>query len=98
MKLEGFGESPDRSWFQRLLEFTRKKISFEDNIDGIFINANIGLNETEVGHSLGRAPQYVIEVASYPNGTAGISFTKASTANQLYLKRTVAGACTLFIF
>lgn len=98
MKLQDFGSiAPDRTWFQALLQFTRNKISFDDNLDGQFVTTNVGTGETEIGHSLGRVPKYVIEVAAYPNGTAGISFTKPATINQIYLKRAVAGACTLFI-
>lgn len=98
MKMENFtGNVPDTSWFQRLLEMTRKKITIEDNIDGIFVTANIGTSETEIGHALGRAPRYIIEVAAYPNGTAGISFTKEPTHEKVYLKRNVAGNCTLLL-
>jgi len=98
VKLENFiGSTPDTSWFQRLLEMTRKKITFDDNIDCIFLTANIGTAETEVGHTLGRTPRYIIEVAAYPYGTAGISFTKEPTNQKLYLSRAVAGSCTLLL-
>ncbi len=98
MKLDAFGgDSPDKNWFLKLLDFTRNKISFLDNLDGRFVDTNIGTAETEIGHTLGRIPQYIFEVASFPNGTAGISFTKPSTATAIYMKRAVAGKCTLFI-
>jgi hypothetical protein len=92
-----FGASPDASWFSRLLDWTRGKITFEDNIDGRFLTVNIGTTETEIGHTLGRVPRYILEVASYPNGTAGIQFTKSPTIDKLYLKRGTAGQCTLFL-
>lgn len=98
MRLQDFGgDLPGRSWFQTLLEWTRKKITFDDNIDCKFITAYIGLAETEVGHPLGRTPRYIIEVAAYPNGTAGISFTKEPNKSQLFLKRATAGTCTLLL-
>lgn len=97
MKLRDFGKDAARDWFQQLLEWSRKRVSFEDNIDGIFLTVNIDSAETEIGHSLGRTPRYVFEVASYPNGTAGISFTKEPTNQKLYLKRSVAGQCTIFL-
>lgn len=97
MKLDSFGDFPDKNWFQKLLELTRRRISFDDNIDGIFVTANIGTAETQIGHNLGRIPKYIFEVASYPTGTAGINFTKPSTTDKVYLTRTTAGNCTLFI-
>lgn len=97
MKLDSFGDMPDKNWFQKLLELTRRRISFDDNIDGIFLTKNIGVAETRIGHNLGRIPKYIFEVAAYPNGTAGIQFTKPSTVSEIFLTRTAAGKCTLFI-
>jgi hypothetical protein len=98
MKLLDFGQGlPDRTWFQRILEWSRKKISFEDNIDCAFITANVGTGETEVGHPLGRAPKYLIEVAAYPNGTAGISFTKEPDNKRVFIKRGTAGQATFLL-
>lgn len=90
-------ELPDRNWFQKVLDLTRNKISFFDNLDGVFVETYLETTETKVRHSLGRVPRYVFEVASYPNGTAGISFTQAATNSELFLKRSTAGSCTLFI-
>lgn len=97
MKLRDFGKDAAYEWFQQILEFSRKKITFDDNVDCQILTVNIGIAETEIGHSLGRTPRYVIEVASYPNGTAGIQFTKEPTNQKLYLKRGTAGQCTLFL-
>lgn len=91
------GDTPPKSWFQRLLEMTRNKISFEENLDGIFLTVNVGTSETEIGHSLGRAPKYILEVASYPNGIAGIQWTRAPAVDKVWLTRTSAGQCTLFM-
>lgn len=97
MRLEDFGDTPNRSWFQRLLELTRKRISFEDNIEGQFITAYLQTTETVISHNLGKAPKYIFEVASFPYGTAGIGVTKAPTNNQLFLTRVTAGTCVLYI-
>jgi hypothetical protein len=97
MKLREFASDATAQWFKQIFEWSRKKITFEDNVDCQFLTVNIGTAETEVGHSLGRTPRYVIEVASYPNGTAGVSFTKEPTNTKLFLKRAVAGSCTLLL-
>ncbi len=97
MKLRDIGDSALREWFNQILEWSRKKITFDDNIDCVFVTANIGTSQTEVGHSLGRTPKYIIEVASYPNGTAGISFTKAPEPSKIFVKRATAGECTLLL-
>lgn len=98
MKLPDFqGAEPDAGWFRRLLQALRKGLTFDDNFDSVFLTVNIGTAETEVGHPLGRAPRYVIEVAAYPNGTAGISFTREPTIQKLWLTRATAGQCTLLL-
>lgn len=97
MKLRDFGDDASRSWFQQILEWSRKKITLEDNVDGIFLNTYLGTAETVIDHALGRIPKYIIEVAAYPNGTKGIDFTQAPTNEKLFLKRDAAGTCTLFI-
>jgi hypothetical protein len=97
MKLFDFGESESRSWFRQILEFSRKRVSFEDNIDCVLVTATVDTVETQIGHSLGRAPKFIIEVASYPNGTAGISWTKAPEADKIFIKRATAGSCTLLL-
>lgn len=85
-------------WLQQLYEFSRKKITFEDNLDVTFQTVYIGTSETEVQHNLGRIPKAVLEVAAYPYGTAGISHTKAPTEKYLYLSRGSAGQCQLMIW
>lgn len=97
MKLRDFGSDAYRSWFQQILEWSRKKITFEENVDGIFIQTYLGTSETVIDHALGRIPKYILEVASYPNGTAGIAFTKPPSIDKLYLTRTSAGSCVLFL-
>ena len=97
MKLRDFGENAVREWFLQVLDWSRRKITFEDNLDCIFLNTEIGTAQTEIPHSLGRAPKYVMEVAQFPNGTAGITLTKAPETNKLYIKRAVAGKCTLLL-
>ena len=97
MKLRDFGETAARDWFQQILEWSRKKIAFEDNIDCIFVTANVGTSQTEIGHALGRVPKYILEVASYPNGTAGISFTKAPEVDKIFITRASSGVCTLLL-
>lgn len=97
MKLIDFTGTPDSNWFQQLLLLTRNKLSFDDNVDCQILTVNIGTSETEIGHSLGRVPRYIIPVASYPNGTAGIQFTKSSDNKRVFLKRDVAGVQTLIL-
>jgi len=97
MKLPDLVGMPDISWFQRLIELTRKKLTFDDNVDCQILTVNIGTTETEVGHALGRTPRYIIPIASYPNGTAGIQFTKESDNKRVFLKRDVAGVQSLIL-
>lgn len=97
MKIRDLGENAAREWFLQILEWSRKKITFEENIDCIFVTKQILTTETEIPHGLGRAPKYVIEVAQFPNGTAGIKFTKAPTKDRIYLTRATAGTCTLLL-
>lgn len=98
MKLRDIGENAAKEWFQQILDWSKKKISIDDNLDCQVLAANIGTSETEIGHSLGRTPRYVIEVASYPHGTAGISFTREPTHQKLWMTRATAGQCTLLLF
>lgn len=97
MKLRDFGQSATREWFQQILEWSRKRFTFEDNLDCVFVTHRVETTETEIGHSLGRVPKYILEVASYPNGTAGISFTKPPEKDKIYIKRNAAGECTLLL-
>jgi hypothetical protein len=93
MKLRDFGIEQTRDWFEQILQWSRKKITFEDNVDGVEVLAYIGTSDTSVPHALGRAPKSVIPIAKYPYGTAAIEFSqsKAPTNQVLYLKRAVAG-------
>ena len=98
MKIRDVGPSPTREDTQQLVDWSRNKVSFTENLDCKLITIRIGLTETEVGHSLGRAPKYVIELAAYPGGTAGISHTRAPEVDKLWLTRSVDGETTLLIF
>lgn len=98
MKLRDFGADAARDWWNQLLEWSRKRITFDENMDCVSVTSYIATTETEVGHSLGRIPKYVLEVASFPNGTKGIEFTKEPTNQKLFLKRGTAGNCTLLLF
>lgn len=98
MRLRDYGETTSRDWLQQLLQWSRNKVSFLDNMDGIFIRQFVNTSETEVGHTLGRTPRFILEVAEYPTGTSGISFTKPATIDKIFLSRASAGDCTLFIF
>jgi len=101
MKLQDYGAVTDQkadSFFKQLLDWSRGKLTFADNFDCKIIPAYLGTAETIVQHSLGRIPQGIIEVASYPHGTAGISFTQSPTDKQLYMRRGTAGNCFLLIF
>lgn len=97
MRLRDFGQEAPSSWFQQILEWSRKKITFEDNVDCVFITATIATTETVVGHQLGRTPKYVLEVASWPNGIKGIELTKAPTSEKLFIKRATSGETTLLL-
>ncbi len=99
MKLNDLGADAAKQWFQQILEWSRRKITLDDNIDCVTVTAYIGTSETEVGHPLGRAPRYIIPIALYPNGTSGIGFTsKAPTIDKMFLTRTTAGVQTLLLF
>lgn len=97
MKLNDLGDKPAREWFLMFLEWSRKKLTFDDNIDCTILTVNIGTSETEIGHPLGRTPRYVIPIAAYPNGTAGIAFTREPSNTKLYLTRASAGVQTLLL-
>jgi len=97
MKLMDYGTEAQRDWFQQILRWSRKKITFEDNLDCVFIDTSLLTTETAIEHPLGRTPRFVMEVAKFPNGTAGITWGKAPTNTQLFLKRSSAGNCTLMI-
>ncbi|MFM2117268.1 MAG: hypothetical protein RL316_458 [Bacteroidota bacterium] len=98
MKLRDFGETAIRDWFTQVLEWSRKKITFDDNIDCVFLTANINTTETVLRHNLGRSPKYVLEAAIFPGGTTGgISLTKAPTIDTLYIKKSTAGQSTLLL-
>lgn len=97
MKLRDFGTQAVDSWFNQLLEWSRKKITLQDNVDCIFVTANISTVETTVGHQLGRIPQYIIEVSRWPNSAKGIELTQAPTAEKLFIKRSSSGETTLLL-
>lgn len=98
MKLVDYGSEASRSWFQQVLEWSKKKITFDDNIDCVFISAYVGTTETIVDHALGRTPKGIIPVLAYPNNTSELSWTQAPTPSRLYIKQRVAGNTTLMIF
>jgi len=98
MKLRDLGREAAREWFEQILEWSRKRLTFEDNLDCAFVTFEVQTTETEVPHSLGRIPKYIMEVAAYPNGTAGISFTTKPPENdKIYIQRATAGTCTLLL-
>lgn len=100
MKLRDFGTDAAREWFQQILEWSRKKVTFEDNVDCVFVSATIGTSETAIGHSLGRAPKYIIPVGSWNTGATivrEITLTKAPTVDQIYVSSASAGKQTLLL-
>lgn len=98
MILRDFGQTAAREWFQQILSWSRKKITFDDNMDCQILRVKIGTGETQISHALGRVPVLILEAAAYPGGTAGITFTnKAPTVDTLWLKRSVDGECTLIL-
>lgn len=98
MKLIDYGEKESRSWFQQVLEWSRKKITFEDNLDCVTLSAYVGTSETIVDHALGRTPKGIIPVLAYPNNISELSWTREPSAQRLYIKQRVAGNMTLLIF
>jgi hypothetical protein len=98
VNLQDFGESQSRSWFQQILEWSRKKISFEDNIDCIIIEANIATSETIVDHPLGRVPKGIIPVLRWPCNISELSWTREPTNSRLFIKARVAGRMALLIY
>lgn len=103
MKLRDLGENALREWFNQILEWSRKKITIDDNLDCVFVTGYVGTTQTEVGHSLGRVPKYILEVAAFPYGTAGIKFSdgtnavKEPTIDKIFIARATAGQCTLML-
>ena len=88
MKLRDFGVDAAREWFQQIMDFSRKGITFEDNVDCVFVSANIAMTETAIGHGLGRVPKYIIPVGSWAAGATqirDITLTKAPTNDQVYV-------------
>lgn len=98
MKLRDFGENAPRSWFRQILEWSQRGVSIQDNLDAQIIEADIGTSETRVGHNLGRIPKGVIPIMVFPHGITGLQFTKAPTADSLFLSRSSAGRQALIIF
>lgn len=98
MKLRDFGEDQNRSWFQQILEWSRKKISVEDNIDCVILSVSIGTSETIVDHPLGRIPKGIINVLSYPNNTSEMTWTRAPEQSRLFIQARTAGTYTLLLF
>ena len=98
MKLFDFGENQNRSWFQQILEWSRKKISVEDNLDCVILTVQIATTETIVDHTLGRVPKGIIPVLQWPNNISELSWTKEPTSTRLFLKQRVAGTMTLLMY
>lgn len=100
MKLRDFGADAAREWFQQIMEWSRKKITFDDNIDCVFVTANVGLTETAVGHGLGRVPKYILPIGSFQTGATqvrDIVLTKAPTDKEIYVSAGGAGKQTLLL-
>lgn len=100
MKLRDFGVNAAREWYQQILDWSRKSITFEDNLDCVFVTADIETSETAVGHSLGRMPKYIIPVGSWVTGATmvrEITLTKAPTADQVFVSSASAGKQTLLL-
>lgn len=98
MRLQDYGEQQPRSWFQQLLDWSRNRVSFEENLDCVIIDVNIATSETIVDHPLGRVPKGIIPVLRYPNNISEISWTREPTDTRLFLSQRVAGRMTLLIF
>lgn len=100
MRLRDFGPDAPREWFQQILDWSRKAITLDDNVDCVFVTATIGTSETAVGHSLGRVPKYIIPVCSWVTGATicrEITLTKAPTVDQVYVSSASAGKQTLLL-
>jgi hypothetical protein len=99
VKLREYGDQENRSWFQQILEWSRNKLSFEDNLDCVIITASIATSETIVGHTLGRVPKGVIPILQWPNNTSVLTWgSKPPDDTKLYLKQSVDGKITLLVF
>lgn len=102
MKLYDFGDTQPRAWFNQILEWSRKRISFSDNIEHVLLaGVQVDTTETVIDHPLGRSPRFVIEVAMTMEetyGIAGITPTRPFTAEKIYLSRATAGKCALLLF
>lgn len=98
MKLTDFGDKPDNTWFRNILEWSRKKISLDDNLDCVTMSVEIATTETKIGHSLGRVPKGVIPLLQFPGATIEMTMTNAPTNNLLFISARVKGTYGLLIF
>lgn len=98
MKLKDYGETPDRSFFQSILEWSRKKVGIDDNLDCVTIETYLGTSETIVDHPLGRVPKGIISILSFPNNTTELTWDKAPTNSRLFIHARTAGKYSLLIY
>jgi hypothetical protein len=98
VRLFDFGEQQPRAWFQQILDWSRNKVSVEENLDCVIISVNIATSETIVDHPLGRVPKGIIPVLRWPNNISELSWTREPTDTRLFLSQRVAGQMTLLIF
>ncbi len=101
MILQDFGKLQNTttdSWFAQLLGWSRNKVNIEDNLDLKIMKAYVKTTETELQHTLGRAPRGIIPVAIYPLGSSNISWSRAPTDERIYITQAVAGECYFILF
>jgi hypothetical protein len=96
LRLFDFGGSDTRSFIRQILEWSQKRVSFEDNIDILQMSSFINTSETVVEHKLGRIPKALVPILTYPNKIVSVEFTKAPDAARIYIK--AASACEISFF
>lgn len=98
MRLFDFGGSDTRSFIRQILEWSQKRISFDDNIDVLQMSSFINTSETVIEHKLGRIPKALVPILTYPNKIVSVEFTKSPDATRLYLKAATACEMSFFIY
>lgn len=98
MKLTDFGDKPEATWFKNILEWSRKKVSIDDNLDCVTLSVDIATSETAISHPLGRVPKGIIPFLTFPGSLVEMDVTRAPINTQLFLKSRIAVKANLLIF
>jgi hypothetical protein len=96
MRLFDFGGNDTRTFFRQIVEWSQKKIGFDDNLDILTMSSFVDTSETVIEHNLGRIPKALVPILTYPNKITTLEFTKAPEASKIYIK--AGSACNVSFF